>query len=111
MSTPKGQRLATRFTSDTELTPVDAATPSHKTSANRSGQCNSHTTTSQAVPKPAAPARGENAVASAAHLDLLAAEHPQQVVPDKPQAATPVLTDQDLRLAELHAHIIAGELH
>lgn len=110
MSTPEGQRLATGSTADSESAPADACMLSHKAADNYSGLHSSNTNMDQAGPHPTAPESGENTVASGAHVDLLAARHPQQVVHDKPEAAAPALPDRGLRLAELHAHIIAGEL-
>ena len=113
MSTPKGQRLSTRFTAASEVTPAAAYTPLPKTSDNgrtASGQCSLPTALSQDLPKPTAPGPDGGSLTSEAQLDVLAAEHPEQVVQEKPQAAAPALGNEDLRLAELHAHIIAGEL-
>ncbi|KAL3158178.1 hypothetical protein ABBQ32_011767 [Trebouxia sp. C0010 RCD-2024] len=107
MSTPEGQRLATGSTADSESAPADACMLSHKAADNYSGLHSSNTNMDQAGPHPTAPESGENTVASGAHVDLLAARHPQQVVHDKPEAAAPALPDRGLRLAELHAHIIA----
>lgn len=109
LSTPKGQRLTTRFTAACEVTPAHTCTPVHK-ALDKGGHCSLDGATAQAVSKSVAPGRDESHVAYAAHLDLLAADHPQQVVHEKPGVAAPALADADLRLAELHAHIIAGEL-
>ena len=51
----------------------------------------------------------DNATAAS---DAMAADHRQQLLQELPEYKAPVLTSQADRLAELHAHIIAGqELH
>ena len=111
-STPQSQRLSTRFAAAAEITPASAHTPLHTASDNGktgNGHCSLPGTASQCAPQPIACGPGADPVTCAAQLDLLAAQHPEQLQHDQLQPAAPVLSDEIVRLAELHAHIIAGE--
>lgn len=112
MSTPQSQRLSTRFAAVTEIIPASAHTPLPLASANgKSGsrQCSLPGTAMQCAPEPTSCGPDADALTCAAQQDLLAAQHPEQLEHGQPQAAAAVLGDESLRLAELHAHIIAGE--
>ena len=107
MSSPKSQRLNYRFAAASDVTSDGAHSPLPATSdSGRTGSrhCSLPGTAKQALSQPHA-----DTATSAAQPDLLAAEHPEQMEHEQPQAAAPELSNADVSLAELHAHIIAGE--
>lgn len=111
-STPQSQRLSTRFAAAAEITPASAHTPLPMASDNGkrdSWLCSLPATATQGTSQPTACGPDADMLTCAAQLDLLAAQHPGQVQHDQLQPAAPVLSDETVRLAELHAHIIAGE--
>lgn len=108
VSSPKGQRLSSRFTAASEVTPGGADTPL-RTASDSGRHCSLAASTSQGLSQPIACGPDANGATSAAQLDLLAAEHPEQMEHEQPQAAAPVLDDETVCLAELHAHIVAGK--
>lgn len=112
MSSPKNQRLSSRFTAACEVIPDGAHTPLHTASdSGRIGSrhCSLPGTANQVVSQPTACGLDADTATSAAQLDLLAAEHPGQMEHEQPQAVALILDDENMRLAVLHAHIIAGE--
>ena len=108
--TPKGQRLSTQLDAAaasascaTAQAPADKAINS-STADGRRGSWPEFLR--EDMPQPSVP---ESALAVArAQPDQLAAEHPRQVEEGNANCPAPVLTEEDRRLAELHAHIIAG---
>lgn len=112
MSTPQSQQLNTRFAVASEITPASVCTPLPTASDNgKSGSqhCSLPGTEMHCASQPAACGPDADTLTCAAQLDLLAAQHPEQLEHGQPQPAAPMLSDENVRLAELHAHIIAGE--
>ena len=105
MSSPKSQHLSSRFIAASEVTSDGAHSPLPAASeSGRTGSRHCSLPANQALSQPNA-----DSATSAAQPDLLATEHPEQMEHEQPQAAAPQLGDENARLAELHAHIIAGE--
>ena len=107
VSSPKNQRLSSRLTAASEVTPDGAHTPVRSKTSGR--HCNLPGNANQVLSQPTACGLDVDTATSAAQPDLIAAEHPKQLEHEQPQAAAPVLDDGNVRLAELHAHIVAGE--
>lgn len=113
MSSSKGQRLSSRFAAATEVTPDGSHAVLRRASDNgRTGgrHCSLPGSANQGgLSQPTACGPHADSATSAAQLDLLAAEHPEQMQHEQPLAAAPVLDNENVCLAELHAHTVAGK--
>ena len=106
MSTPSAQRLTTQFSAAAYASPADVPTTADK-AVNSSKATNRES--AEAALDSAAAGSAQQDGNSRAQLDELAAEHPHQVAQGPAHTPAPAtLTDSNMRLAELHAHIIAG---